>query len=143
MAPGNTTIAIVGGGPVGLVCSILLSLQGIDHILFERQPDTSIHPKAVGLNQRTIEIFHKIGVEDGVMHQAAPPSMGGRTAWYTSFGPHGHQICARHAWGGGPYKVPFDKAKSVSLCSVTTNTIRADLKAESFRTESGTNLLWL
>lgn len=106
----KTTVAVVGGGPVGLVCSILLSLQGIDHVVFERQPDTSIHPKAVGLNQRTVEIFRKIGVEDEVMRQAAPPSMSERTAWYTSFGPGGREICARHAWGGGPYKEAFGKA---------------------------------
>lgn len=110
MIPSNTTVAIIGGGPVGLVCSILLSLQGIGHVVFERQPDTSIHPKAVGLNQRTIEIFRKIGVEDEVLRQAAPQSMSERTAWYTSFGPSGREICARYAWGGGPYKEAFEKA---------------------------------
>ena len=108
--PESTTVAIVGGGPVGLTCSIMLSLQGIDHVLCERQPDTSIHPKAVGLNQRTVEIFRKIGVEEEVMHQAAPPSMSGRTAWYTGFGPHGREICARYAWGGGPYQETYEAA---------------------------------
>ena len=110
MLPSKKPIAIIGGGPVGLVCSALLSLQGIDHVVFERQPDTSIHPKAVGLNQRTVEIFRKIGVEDEVLRQAAPSSMSGRTAWYTSFGPHGREICARYAWGGGPYQETFEQA---------------------------------
>ena len=81
MSPSNATVAIIGGGPVGLVCSALLSLHGIEHVVFERQPDTSIHPKAVGLNQRTLEIFRKIGVEDEVKRQAAPPSMSVRIAW--------------------------------------------------------------
>ena len=110
MVPSSTPVVIIGGGPVGLVCSALLSLQGINHVVFERQPDTSIHPKAVGLNQRTIEIFRKIGVEHEVLRQAAPPSMSGRTAWYTSFGPNGREICARYAWGGGPYQEAFEKA---------------------------------
>ena len=110
MVPSETTVAIIGGGPVGLICSALLSLQGIEHVVFERQPDTSIHPKAVGLNQRTLEIFHKIGVEDEVRLQAAPASMSGRTAWYTSFGPDGKEICSRDAWGGGPYAEAFEKA---------------------------------
>lgn len=106
----ETTVAVVGGGPVGLVCSILLSLQGIDHVVLERQPDTSIHPKAVGHNQRTTEIFRKLGIEDEVLRQAAPPSMSGRTAWYTSFGSQGREICSRDAWGGGKYQDVFEKA---------------------------------
>ena len=110
MPPSITSVVVIGGGPVGLVCSILLSLQDIEHAVFERQPDTSIHPKAVGLNQRTIEIFRKIGVEDEVMRQAAPPSLSERTAWYTSFGPNGREICSRYAWGGGPYKNAFENA---------------------------------
>ncbi|KAK5165090.1 uncharacterized protein LTR77_009187 [Saxophila tyrrhenica] len=108
--PSKTTVAIVGGGPVGLICSILLSLQGIENVVLERQPDTSIHPKAVGLNQRTVEILRKIGVEDEVLRQAAPPEMSGRTAWYTSFGPNGREICSRDAWGGGMYQDAFAKA---------------------------------
>lgn len=110
MVPSDTTVAVVGGGPVGLICSILLSLQGIDHVIFERQPDTSIHPKAVGHNQRTTEIFRKLGIEDEVLRQAAPSNMSGRTAWYTSLGPDGHEICSRDAWGGGKYEEVFEKA---------------------------------
>ncbi|KAK3716211.1 hypothetical protein LTR37_006656 [Vermiconidia calcicola] len=110
MIPSNCAVAIVGGGPVGLVCSILLSLNHIDHVLFERQPDTSIHPKAVGLNQRTIEIFRKIGVEEEILRAAAPPSVSGRTAWYTSFGTTGREICTRDAWGGGQYEEAYELA---------------------------------
>lgn len=110
MPPEHTTVAIVGGGPVGLVCSILLSLQGIPHVLLERQPNTSIHPKAVGLNQRTVEIFRKIGVEDEVLKAGAPPETIGRTAWYTSLGPNGREICARSGWGGGEYQDTYKKA---------------------------------
>lgn len=110
MPPKETTVVIVGGGPVGLVCSIMLSLQNIKHVLLERQPDTSIHPKAVGLNQRTVEIFRKIGVEDEVLRAGAPPEMIGRTAWYTSLGPNGKEICARSGWGGGEYQEIYKKA---------------------------------
>ncbi|KAF2092558.1 hypothetical protein NA57DRAFT_82271 [Rhizodiscina lignyota] len=96
-------VIIVGGGPVGLTSSILLSLRDIPHILFERHPDTSIHPKACGINQRTSEIFRAIGVEDEVCQQAAPMPIAGRTAWYTSLGEDGREIISRDAWGGGQY----------------------------------------
>ena len=97
-------IIIVGGGPVGLSASIYLSLQGIKHILFERYPGTSIHPKAVGLNPRTMEIFKELGVEAEVLKQRAPPETAERTAWRTAIGPEGRQIFARDAWKADYYR---------------------------------------
>lgn len=103
-------VVVIGGGPVGLVSSILLSLQNIPHLLFERHPSTSIHPKACGLNQRTIEIFRHIGIEPDVLKQAAPRNTYSRTAWYTSLGPDGREIHSRDAWGGGEYEAAFASA---------------------------------
>ena len=59
-------VLIVGGGPVGLTASILLSRLGVPSRLVERHPSTSIHPKARGINIRTMEIFRQCGVEDAV-----------------------------------------------------------------------------
>jgi cation diffusion facilitator CzcD-associated flavoprotein CzcO len=50
-------VAIVGGGPVGLTASLLLSQLGVSHALFERHEGTSIYPRAVSINQRTMEVF--------------------------------------------------------------------------------------
>lgn len=113
MSPSNEApVVIVGVGPVRLVSSILLSLQHVPHVLLERQPDTFIHPKAVGLSQRTVEIFRKICVEDEVLRAGAPPEMISRTAWYTSLGPNGKEICARSGWGGGEYQEIYKRASS-------------------------------
>lgn len=97
----NFSVVIVGGGPVGLTTSILLSLRSITHLLFERHATTSIHPKSCGINQRTSEIFRKCGIEDQVYAQSAPPETVSRTGWYTSLGPNGKHIVSRDAWGGG------------------------------------------
>ncbi|KEF56626.1 uncharacterized protein A1O9_06815 [Exophiala aquamarina CBS 119918] len=106
-------VAVVGGGPVGLASSILLSLCNIPHVLFERYPSTSIHPKACGYNHRTIEIFRQLGIENEVIKQRSPKALDGHTAWYTSFGPNGRQIVQRSAWGGGEYAEEY---ASVSPC---------------------------
>lgn len=107
-------VAIVGGGPTGLVASILLTLRGIPHVLFERYPSTSIHPKACGLNHRTIEIFRKIGVEKEIERHRAPKDIVGRTAWYTGFGPGGKEIVSRDSWGGGIFKREYDSVSPSS-----------------------------
>ncbi|KAL4797742.1 FAD binding domain-containing protein [Aspergillus venezuelensis] len=109
-------IIIIGGGPVGLTASIALSQQQIPHLLFERYPGTSIHPKAVGLNARTMEIFRALGLEADILSQAAPPHTHSKTAWYTSLGPEGREIFTRDAWGGGVYAEEY---RSFSACRLT------------------------
>ncbi|KAJ9133445.1 2,4-dichlorophenol 6-monooxygenase [Pleurostoma richardsiae] len=96
-------VAIIGGGTIGLSASILLSQRNIPHVLFERHPGTSIHPKACGINQRTMEIFRTMGIEQAVRSIACPDDIKGRTAWYTGLGEDGREVCSRDAWGGGKY----------------------------------------
>lgn len=101
---------------MGLTSSILLSLRKIPHVLFERHPGTSIHPKACGINQRTTEIFRVMGIEDEVYRHAAPPHIAGRTAWYTGFGVSGREIFSRDAWGGGKYAEEYAGFSASKYC---------------------------
>jgi len=57
MPEADLPVLIVGGGPVGLSASLLLSRHGVRSLLVERHPGTSIHPKARGLNVRTLKLF--------------------------------------------------------------------------------------
>ena len=47
--------AIVGGGPVGLFTSIVLSRLGVRNHLLEKHPGTTIHPKARNVNISSLE----------------------------------------------------------------------------------------
>jgi 2-polyprenyl-6-methoxyphenol hydroxylase-like FAD-dependent oxidoreductase len=109
-------VIIIGGGPVGLTCSILLSLRGIVNILFERHPSTSIHPKAAGINQRTSEIFRVMGIEEEVYAHATPAEVAGGTAWYTSLGTEGREVFSRDAWGGGQYEAEYATHSPSKYC---------------------------
>lgn len=119
MSPTSTQkvhpVAIIGGGPVGLSASILLSLRNIPHILLERHTGTSIHPKACGINQRTTEIFRLMGIYDEIREVACPDEVKTRTAWYTSLGNDGadlvdgREIWSRDAWGGGPDAEAYER----------------------------------
>ena len=62
----DVPVLIVGGGPVGLSASLLLARHGARSLLVERHPGTSIHPKARGINVRTMEVFRQAGAEDAV-----------------------------------------------------------------------------
>jgi len=65
-------VLIVGGGPVGLSASILLSRLGVSSRLVERRAGTALHPKARNINMRTMEIFRQCGVEDDIRSAGLP-----------------------------------------------------------------------
>ena len=58
----TTPVIIVGGGPVGLFLSILLSDYQVPHLLLERQSVNSRfrHPQAHFINTRSMELFRTV-----------------------------------------------------------------------------------
>ncbi|KAJ1622851.1 FAD binding domain-containing protein [Pavlovales sp. CCMP2436] len=68
----RTFATIVGGGPVGLYLSLLLSRYGVPHVLAEKAHTPSTHPRAHLVNTRTMELLRQVGLEDAV-HAASPP----------------------------------------------------------------------
>jgi 2-polyprenyl-6-methoxyphenol hydroxylase-like FAD-dependent oxidoreductase len=77
-------VLIVGGGPVGLTASILLSQHGVRSLLVERHPGTAILPKARGINARTMEMYRQLGVEAGIRAAGLPPERTGLIVWTES-----------------------------------------------------------
>ncbi|CAN5336796.1 FAD-dependent oxidoreductase [soil metagenome] len=77
-------VLIVGGGPVGLTASLLLSQQGVRSHLVERHPGTAILPKARGINARTMEMYRQAGVEADMRAVGTPPRFGKFIIWTES-----------------------------------------------------------
>jgi 2,4-dichlorophenol 6-monooxygenase len=82
--PVETPVLIVGGGAAGLAMSVMLGRLGIDSMLVERHPGTSLGPKAHVVHCRTMEILRQFGLEEDVRRSSAPPESIETTSWYTS-----------------------------------------------------------
>jgi 2-polyprenyl-6-methoxyphenol hydroxylase-like FAD-dependent oxidoreductase len=74
-------VLIVGGGPVGLCASILLSQHGVPSLLVECHTETSLYPKARLVNTRTMEIFRACGLEQPVRKISLPPEQSRYAIW--------------------------------------------------------------
>ncbi|MEU5581688.1 FAD-dependent monooxygenase [Streptomyces huasconensis] len=59
-------VLVVGGGIVGLSMSLFLSQRGIANVLVERHATTSTHPRARGVNVRSMEILRAAGLEESI-----------------------------------------------------------------------------
>lgn len=65
-------IIIIGGGPVGLSAAVCLATQGIRSIVIEKHPTTTTHPKARGVNGRSMELFRAWGIEESLKRYELP-----------------------------------------------------------------------
>lgn len=59
-------VVVVGGGLIGLGASMFLAQQGLRTRLVERHKSISIHPKARGVNVRSMELYRAAGIEPAV-----------------------------------------------------------------------------
>lgn len=64
--PGETPVLIVGGGPVGMTCALLLAKQGIKSLVVERGNALPTTPRAHVIRKRSMDIFEKIDAADEI-----------------------------------------------------------------------------
>lgn len=84
--PGTTRerpVAIVGGGPVGLLLALFLDRHGVASIVFNREPDSRWHPKGSTHNARTMEHYRRLGISDAVRAQGLPSNHPRDIAYFT------------------------------------------------------------
>src|SRR5215472_12685980 len=80
----SASVAIVGGGPVGLGLAVTLGKAGVSCVLMESQPDPSAIPRGQNLSARSLEHFHYWGCASELRAaRLLPPGfpIGGITAY--------------------------------------------------------------
>ena len=58
----SVPVLIVGAGPVGLSTAVFLGRHGIRTLVVEKRGETSMLPRAPGLQARTMELFRAAGL---------------------------------------------------------------------------------
>jgi 2,4-dichlorophenol 6-monooxygenase len=83
--PEHTRVLVIGGGPVGLVVSGLLSQRGVPNLVVERRREVQRAPAAHVLRRRTMQVLDRLGVA-GEVQRAAPPLPLDFITWCSTLG---------------------------------------------------------
>ena len=78
-------VAIVGGGPVGLVLASFLDRYGVRSVLFNSEEGQRAHPKGSTHNARTLEHFRRLGISEPVRRLGLPDDHPTDVAYFTRF----------------------------------------------------------
>jgi 2,4-dichlorophenol 6-monooxygenase len=109
----ETDVLIVGSGPAGASAALFLSTLGVDNIMVTKYRWTANTPRAHITNQRTMEIFRDIGIEEEVLAEATPHELMGDTVFCTSIA--GEEIGRVRTWGTHPARHADYELASPSL----------------------------
>ncbi|KAL6241580.1 hypothetical protein RBB50_011603 [Rhinocladiella similis] len=66
------TVLILGGGPVGMMTATVLSFYDVKSVVLERNFTTTKWPKMDLTNVRSMEIFRKLGLSEGLRRRGVP-----------------------------------------------------------------------
>lgn len=69
MVYGNreTSVLIVGAGPVGLTLANLLGAQGVNVLVIDEREELIDYPRGVGIDDESLRTFQQVGVSDAVV----------------------------------------------------------------------------
>jgi 2,4-dichlorophenol 6-monooxygenase len=113
----QTDVLIVGSGPAGGAASLCLATLGIPNIMITKYRWTANTPRAHITNQRAMEIFRDLGIEQQVLADATPHDLVGDTVFCTSIA--GEEIGRIRTWGTHPAReADYQLASPCLICDI-------------------------
>lgn len=109
----ETDVLVVGSGPAGAGAALMLSTLGIPNVMITKYRWTANTPRAHITNQRAMEVFRDLGIEDQVLADATPHHLVGDTVFCTSIA--GEEIGRIRTWGTSPEREADYQLASPSL----------------------------
>jgi 2-polyprenyl-6-methoxyphenol hydroxylase-like FAD-dependent oxidoreductase len=86
----SVLVLIAGGGPVGMTLACELARRGIACMLVERNATTTRYPKMDITNARSMELFRRLALVDGLRSVAVAEDNNFDVSWVTSL--TGHEL---------------------------------------------------
>lgn len=111
----SVPVAIVGGGPVGLVVALELGHRGVRCMVLNEAPDTAGHPKANAIGARSMEHLRRLGLVEPVRHAGLDDDHPTDVAYFTSLTgrelgrlpmPSRREALVQARTGAGPWASP-------------------------------------
>jgi 2,4-dichlorophenol 6-monooxygenase len=96
----QTDVLVIGSGPAGGGAALALATLGVEHMVVTKYRWTANTPRAHITNQRTMEVFRDLGIEEDVLAQGVPHELMGETVFCTSLA--GDEIGRVRTWGTHP-----------------------------------------
>ncbi|MFI5778193.1 FAD-dependent oxidoreductase [Nocardia sp. NPDC051570] len=116
----ETDVLIIGSGPAGGAAALALATLGVDHLVLTKYRYTANTPRAHITNQRTMEVFRDLGIEDDVLARATPHELMGQTVFCTSL--TGDELGRVRAWGTHPAReADYTQASPSQNCDIPQN----------------------
>lgn len=127
-------VAIVGGGPVGLVLlALFLDRYSVRSVLFNSEEGQRAHPKGSSQNARTLEHFRRLGISEAVRRLGLPADHPTDVAYFTRF----------NAWElAHPHASEAEKMRAVAAAPATDQIPEPILRANQMYVEAFCSIMF-
>jgi 2-polyprenyl-6-methoxyphenol hydroxylase-like FAD-dependent oxidoreductase len=95
--PSLTPIAIIGGGPVGLLLALFLDRHGVESTVFNTERSVPAEPRGSTHGARTMEHYRRLGLASRIRGLGLPGGHGAGISFFTRYGGH---LLAYLPWPG-------------------------------------------
>lgn len=118
----ETDVLIIGSGPSGSAMAALLSTYGIKNTVVTKFNWLARTPRAHITNQRAMEIFRDLGIENEIIAKGVPQELMGNNIFCTSIA--GEELGRLHSWGTHPNRMAdYTLASPTKMCDIPQNLV--------------------